>query len=245
VTLLVSGLSSVVDNHGATFREIFRHRVTDGFKLPHESCKPFIVLIMPGIDVSTTLGPILISQFLSTMVFGITILQTYLYFTKYATNDRPTLKAPVAVTWLFDMVHVVIGYHVTYFYLITAFGKVELLMKSTWSIQGIALAGSPPVFFVQTFFAHRIYMFSKNVWIPSLIVAMSTGQVLGAILWTQKASQQSTVSGVLEVTNTAGIVCCGFDIAANAIITIAMVYYLRQQSSSFTKQVLPLILAGT
>jgi hypothetical protein len=117
-----------------------------------------------------------------TSVFGITILQTYLYFTKYAANDRPILKTLVAMTVLFEIVHVFLGFHLTYFYLITAFGNVNLLEKLVWSFQLIGLAGAQPVFLIQSFFAHRIYILSKgNVWAPCLIILLSVAQLVDVV----------------------------------------------------------------
>ncbi|GJJ13350.1 hypothetical protein Clacol_007602 [Clathrus columnatus] len=67
-----------------------------------------------------TLGALLIGLIVSTALFGLTTLQTYLYFINYI-KDRLSLKFLVASLWILDFIHTILVTHASYHYLIVNF----------------------------------------------------------------------------------------------------------------------------
>jgi hypothetical protein len=187
------------------------------------------------LDVTDTLGQILIAQFGSSIMFGITLLQTYLYFAKHASRDGWVIKALVIITGIFDTVHVIFSYHFAYYYLITAFGNISKLMKSAWSIQTVVLVGAPQLWLIQTFFAHRIYVLSEGKRIiPAFVVILTTLQLAFSIAWTARAVHLPLLSGLVRTSVNYSYILYALDISSNVVVTTVMIYYLRKRRSNFT-----------
>ncbi|KAI6158499.1 hypothetical protein EDD17DRAFT_1621543 [Pisolithus thermaeus] len=67
-------------------------------------------------------GCALIAGLISAMLYGITILQTYLYYMTYCSEDASIVKSLVAATCILDTLHVSFTCHMLYYYLITNYG---------------------------------------------------------------------------------------------------------------------------
>ncbi|KAJ7306143.1 hypothetical protein DFH08DRAFT_517435 [Mycena albidolilacea] len=69
-----------------------------------------------AVPLGSLLGPWLIGLVVSSIVFGITCLQVYLYYTKFSSRDSLFMKVFVAVLMILDIVHatlLTISYYVT------------------------------------------------------------------------------------------------------------------------------------
>ncbi|KAF8191651.1 hypothetical protein K438DRAFT_1590964 [Mycena galopus ATCC 62051] len=94
------------------------------------------------LDKSDFLGATLIGLVLSTLVYGITCLQVFLYYTKHSSRDSPFLKAFVCapvlriVFLVLDTVHVALLVSLMYHYSVTNFGDYSTLERSTWCASG-------------------------------------------------------------------------------------------------------------
>ncbi|KAI6158207.1 hypothetical protein BKA82DRAFT_996667 [Pisolithus tinctorius] len=102
------------------------------------------------------LGPILIGGLVSAALYGITTLQTYVYFMHYA-EDASTKKFLVAVVWVLDTLHVSLTCHILYYYMITSYGVPTSLEYNIWSLTTSFLVNILMVCITQLFFAHILY----------------------------------------------------------------------------------------
>ncbi|KAI6132276.1 hypothetical protein EV401DRAFT_2193451 [Pisolithus croceorrhizus] len=100
--------------------------------------------------------PAFVGGFISSMIYGITTLQTYMYYVHYP-EDALTLKLLVAALWVLDTVHVSFMIHVFYYYLIATYGVPTSFEYVIWSIPGSDLMNVFIIFAVQCFFAHQIH----------------------------------------------------------------------------------------
>ncbi|KAL4068620.1 hypothetical protein V8B97DRAFT_1918705 [Scleroderma yunnanense] len=80
-------------------------------------------------------------------LYGITTLQTYLYFMNYP-NDSVATKLFVMAIWILDTLHVSLMCHALYYYLISNYGFAPALADGTWSLFPIAvgLSGSESMY---------------------------------------------------------------------------------------------------
>ncbi|KAI6122006.1 hypothetical protein F5141DRAFT_1094115 [Pisolithus sp. B1] len=62
-------------------------------------------------------GVALIGGLVSAMLYGITTLQTYVYYMHYSEDDSTT-KFIVAAVWVLDTLHVSFMCHMLYYYLV-------------------------------------------------------------------------------------------------------------------------------
>ncbi|KAH9060492.1 hypothetical protein EDB87DRAFT_1831480 [Lactarius vividus] len=116
---------------------------------------------MPGhpiVDIRNSFGAAFIGLLFSTMLFGWTIAQTWIYFWNYRNRDSKPLKFFVAFVTSMDALHTIMCAYAIYWYLILNFGNVESLRDSMWAmnlqvILSVVVGGS-----VQFYYARRVYV---------------------------------------------------------------------------------------
>ncbi|KAF8257463.1 hypothetical protein EI94DRAFT_1740792 [Lactarius quietus] len=131
---------------------------------------------MPGsaiVDLSTSYGATLIGFIVSIALFGFTLGQTWMYFWHYWNKDTKALKFFIAFITVMDTTHTVIVAYGLHWYLVQNFGNLEALAANTWfldtqgNISGIYSSA------VQLYYARQIYLLSKNI-IPPIIILILT-----------------------------------------------------------------------
>lgn len=100
-------------------------------------------------------GSALMGGLVSTLLYGITNLQIYLYFMHY--EDGLAMKVLVSVIWILDTLHISFVCHILYYYLITNYGVPTSLDYIIWSLPASVLVNVFVVSIVQCFFARQIY----------------------------------------------------------------------------------------
>ncbi|KAK6988097.1 hypothetical protein R3P38DRAFT_3229648 [Favolaschia claudopus] len=88
------------------------------------------------IPLDNFLGTWLIGLILSSVLFGVTCLQIFLYFTKYCSRDRGILKIFVLFLFALDAFHLALVSHSLYSVVVTNFGDYVQLGIAPWSLLG-------------------------------------------------------------------------------------------------------------
>ncbi|KAI6006965.1 hypothetical protein EDD15DRAFT_2514796 [Pisolithus albus] len=88
---------------------------------------------MASVDLTNTWGASFIGGIVTAVLYGITTLQTYLYFMNYPNDDVPT-KLFVAAIWVLDTTHVTLMCHALYYYLVSSYGVTTSLAYGVWSL---------------------------------------------------------------------------------------------------------------
>ncbi|KAI0926376.1 hypothetical protein AcV5_008858 [Taiwanofungus camphoratus] len=70
--------------------------------------------------------------------YGITSVQTYLYYTRYK-DDSVTLRLLIFLLWLLDGLHQAFITHASYTYAVTDLGSPTDLLMPEWSVMASAL----------------------------------------------------------------------------------------------------------
>ncbi|KAK0184961.1 hypothetical protein F5146DRAFT_1144608 [Armillaria mellea] len=86
-----------------------------------------IVTILP-----LTLGAVYVGATIAAVFYGITILQTVIYYKQYP-NDPWIFRYGVAGLWILDILHVILSTHALYFYMVESFGNDLALFSIIWS----------------------------------------------------------------------------------------------------------------
>ncbi|KAI6106594.1 hypothetical protein EV401DRAFT_2213553 [Pisolithus croceorrhizus] len=89
-------------------------------------------------------------------LYGITLLQTYVYYMHYS-GDALIVKFLVAATCILDTLHVSFVCHMLYHYLITNYGVPTSLEYIVWSWQASLIVNLLTILAVQFFFVHKIH----------------------------------------------------------------------------------------
>lgn len=102
-------------------------------------------------------GVILIGGLIASILYGITTLQTYLYFMHHSEGDGWTMKLAVAAIWIFESLHVSFVGHMLNYYLIVNYGVPSSLEYIVWSFPASVLANTFVLVIFQCFFTRKIY----------------------------------------------------------------------------------------
>ncbi|KAI6158554.1 hypothetical protein EDD17DRAFT_1899391 [Pisolithus thermaeus] len=121
-------------------------------------------------SVMDSFAPALVGGFISSMIYGITTLQTYMYYMHYP-KDALTLKLLVAALWVLDTVHVSFNAATSFncyaqSLQIATYGVPTSFEYVIWSMPGSVLMNVLIISAVQCFFAHQIHYLchSKLKW---------------------------------------------------------------------------------
>ncbi|KAI0628327.1 hypothetical protein C8Q77DRAFT_1162322 [Trametes polyzona] len=134
--------------------------------LPH-------LLKVPSLDSS--LGAVLLGVVLGSMLYGLTLHQTYRYFELYPT-DKLYLKILVLTILALETVHTVVWIIVVYHYAVTdAFDLVDIL-RMHWSVRLTFLVTGVAVLVCQSFYAYRVFLVGRHYrWlvIPAVLTILT------------------------------------------------------------------------
>jgi hypothetical protein len=92
---------------------------------------------MPGspiADIRNSFGAAFIGLLVSTTLFGLTIVQTWIYYWNYRNRDSKALKFFIAFISVTDGLHTILCFYAIYWYLVLNFGNVENLDYSMWAM---------------------------------------------------------------------------------------------------------------
>ncbi|KAJ7476857.1 hypothetical protein B0H11DRAFT_2234824 [Mycena galericulata] len=108
--------------------------------------------------IESTYGAWLTSLFLETILYGIGLLQTWLYF-QWWPADSWSIKLPVIVVMFLETTQLSFFYGSTYFRFVKKFGTIQ--GDLIWSDSVQLLANYLSAFTVQIYFASRIYLLTR------------------------------------------------------------------------------------
>ncbi|KAG2139809.1 uncharacterized protein EDB93DRAFT_1330192 [Suillus bovinus] len=125
-----------------------------------------------SVDIHDTFGAGFIGGMVTAILYGITTLQTYLYYVYYPT-DPNNLKVLVAFIWVIDTLHISFMCHALYYYLVTSFGNPDNLGTGVWSLFASLGLNLCMAVLVQTYFTFQISCLTRsNIrwWLTSFIM---------------------------------------------------------------------------
>lgn len=167
------------------------------------------------------------------MLYGVTTLQTYVYYTHYS-EDSSCIKFVVAAVWILDTLHVSFMCHVLYYYLITNYGDLLSLEYIIWSFPASLLVNTFIVTIVQFFFAHTIYCLCRHQlrWLVTAplisLVLVHFGLAIAIVFMTfvNDALSFSPYTRFYTATPTASTI-----VLSEVLITVSLYILLRDSGS--------------
>ncbi|KAF8963156.1 hypothetical protein BDZ97DRAFT_1920048 [Flammula alnicola] len=130
-------------------------------------------MLLHPIDLDKTLGAVFIGNVVASALFGVTSLQTFIFF-RGNTRDRKLFKNLIAFLWILDLVHLLFMTHGIYTYLISDFGDYEALTRPTWSLLAQVIVTCVSDVIVRCVFGRRIWLLSGHNYVLLLIITTSS-----------------------------------------------------------------------
>ncbi|KAF8970155.1 hypothetical protein BDZ97DRAFT_1914851 [Flammula alnicola] len=129
----------------------------------------------PVPNLGPTFGAAYIALVISAMLYGVTCLQTFIYFMNTG-KDPIWIKLLVIATLLIDTLHEALLIHVGYYYFIQNFFNPIALESGVWSIISHMFINGTAAFLVESFMVWRLYQLSNHNYlltIPAMILVMA------------------------------------------------------------------------
>ncbi|KAJ6488159.1 hypothetical protein C8R47DRAFT_1320543 [Mycena vitilis] len=181
------------------------------------------------IPLYNTFGAWLIGLIVSAVLFGVTCLQVYLYFTKHCTRDPAFVKSFVALLLSLDTFHLALTSHVMYSATITNFGEYTQLVRPTWSFPTSILIGFLLSVQVQLFYAFRIYIISNKQLVMPIIIAICAFAEFGLGIVFMRKTFQAPVFIDTDMVYPASAL--SLVVVCDVLVAAAMIYYLLKNRS--------------
>ncbi|KZV72276.1 hypothetical protein PENSPDRAFT_733589 [Peniophora sp. CONT] len=185
----------------------------------------------------TIQGPILLGVGLNLLLYGVNCCQVYRYLAGHAAKGNAGIWSSCFVTSLLLLDTLCIIFNGWYIYrtLITHFGDAEYLLQSDWTLNIELFFAGIVGLLTQGFFGHRVRKVTGSslsafvVWTLSVIQFVAT-VITGAIAFKKpqflEFLNDARVKALVIVWLIASVAC-------DAIITSALVLYLRRQKIGF------------
>ncbi|KAJ7052232.1 hypothetical protein C8F01DRAFT_1261948 [Mycena amicta] len=191
---------------------------------------------MSAFDPNPTLGAVLIGTLLSTVLFGVTTMQSYLYYMHFPA-DAAMIKATVAFVWVCEAAHVGGISHTIYTWLVLDYGHPErLLGRAPGSMAAFVLLTVIIAVCVQIFFSYRIYVLSKSRIIPYFTFALSFVRLGMGLAIFSLTLQTSTLAELSAKYQWLLLTMWSLSAVEDITITVSLVYWLWAQKGTVHKQ---------
>ncbi|TFK69942.1 hypothetical protein BDN72DRAFT_839712 [Pluteus cervinus] len=198
-----------------------------------------------NITFDGTLGALLIGMNISTIFYGITCVQIFLYATCPRTSkDGWFLKTLVSVLLALDTVHQVTIFIGMYRFLVTDYLNPLQLIKdastgpASLSFHTGLVCSDVLILLVQLYYTWRLWVFSISVsdgvrWLltTSTLIFALISFATAMVIVVETGDPHSNFSSPLGNSGTAWKVCLPMGIACDAIITFGMLLNLHQSRS--------------
>ncbi|KAF8128631.1 hypothetical protein EV363DRAFT_1451620 [Boletus edulis] len=152
-----------------------------------------------GIDLSNSWGSTLAAVFVSLILYGVSILQTFLYYERY-TEDSIILKLLVAWVFVLDTLHTLLISAGVWQYFVVHFADDDFLAHTHAPLLISIVVTSAVSTSVQSFFIYRIWFLMKSRfrWLfPVVLFPFVVAQlVLGTFYTVVAMAFQTSVSAV-------------------------------------------------
>lgn len=179
------------------------------------------------IFLNSTLGAAFVGHFVTTIMFGITTMQTWIYFNKKHI-DPGWLRSLVLFLWLLDAIHTALLTCAIYNDLIINFGNIIADVGIYWSIPALVIVTGVSNAIVRGVFAFRLWKLSGNAMIVPLVIgALSLYHIGDSIYFAVKGSG---IPSVFAIRKYSWSLYAGFgaEIIADSIITFSQYLILRR-----------------
>ncbi|KAJ8480993.1 hypothetical protein ONZ45_g15456 [Pleurotus djamor] len=186
-------------------------------------------------SITADLRSLLLGSSAAAIFFGITSLQTFIYF-KQCTRDTSVFKAVMAFLWVLDALHLAFIIHIQHHFMVVHFAEANALLISTWSMDATSYISSIIDLIIRVIFTHRVWLLSrKKARYPIVIavpVVVSVACLVLGIVSSSKIFQSGSVAhtSIISVTLFTALASSA---AADLCIAGSHVYLLLNSQTGF------------
>ncbi|KAF5383041.1 hypothetical protein D9615_004797 [Tricholomella constricta] len=184
---------------------------------------------MPSIPL--LFGPMLIGVFFNMILYGVLIVQVYNYYQMYK-KDVSWIRYLVLYLFIVESANTAFDMFIVYEPLILRYGDPDgtKYFPTLFATEPIVIVAVS--FPIQLFFAWRINVLTKSIWIPSIIVLLATVSLAGGI-WTGVMIAILRLFAKKPELHNPALVWFLSGCVADVLITATLVYTLSKRRTGF------------
>ncbi|KAI0739494.1 hypothetical protein C8Q80DRAFT_1274554 [Daedaleopsis nitida] len=184
-------------------------------------------------DLNETVGALLLGVLVTAVGFGITTMQTYLYMSRFP-KDPWLIRWTVWSLLALDTIHVMLSWHMVYYYLIINYDNRPALGDSVWSFNITVVLTAFITVIVHCFYARRVYILSRGLWfVVLLILTLSVVRVVCGAVVTVRLFQIKDLDILPKKISAQVGTGLGAGTLADILITASLVVLLKRHQSGF------------
>ncbi|KAH9013159.1 hypothetical protein EDB83DRAFT_299513 [Lactarius deliciosus] len=178
-------------------------------------------------DIRNTYGCSFIGLIISVMLFGITAVQTWIYYWQYGNRDPKALRLFIAVIFLSDALHTSLCIYSIYWYLVLNFGNVEILHHNIWAMKVQIDVNGLVGYMVQLYYARRVYIVGGSIIIPIIIAIFGTVFFALGFMFIFRSRHAALIT----------VTCIGMgsSVVADILIAGSMCWFLYHKRTGFAR----------
>ncbi|KAI1798239.1 hypothetical protein LXA43DRAFT_1088364 [Ganoderma leucocontextum] len=189
---------------------------------------------MAGFMLDDTLGAVFLGTIATSCLYGITVVQTYIYYKRNA-SDPAYLQALVFLLWVLDSLHLALIVHAVYFYAVTNFSNILNLLVPTWSILSQIIVTGVSDLAVRGVFCHRVWKLSEQNFFLMVAIAISSLTVFsGSIAFAVKGFSIPSFTRLSEISDILYL-SLGSGVVADVLIAGSMCVLLAKRRTGFSR----------
>ncbi|KAL7279402.1 hypothetical protein PYCCODRAFT_995372 [Trametes coccinea BRFM310] len=184
------------------------------------------------------IGGLLIEVFVACILYGITTLQSFMYFQKYP-NDAASLKILVGTVWALESVHTAFCMQFLYAYLVEGFADYTYFLKINWGIGVTVITSAGIALCVQGYYVWRVWCVSSKSLVWTAIigvfalarVAFGIGSTILSYVYPEWITFRDTTSSLVTISGGLGSAAL-----VDLLVAVTLSYYLRKGRNSWHKE---------
>ncbi|KDR72274.1 hypothetical protein GALMADRAFT_253097 [Galerina marginata CBS 339.88] len=187
------------------------------------------------VTLGNTIGAVLLGTVGACILFGISTVQAYMYYTTY-TKDWVFQKVIVGTLTALSAGHLLCLIHIVYYYTIEQFGNPAGLAKIVWSFRVQTIFNIIIIVIVHGLYIHRIWRLGSRysrVWPGILVGLLGCATVIGVFL-IYHAFRLHSFADIHEATWVLYAIF-GTTTTMDFLIAASMCYYLNKSRSGFAR----------
>jgi len=181
--------------------------------------------------IDDTFGAWFVGMQVATVAFGFSILQTWIFFQRWDT-EQLHLKILVTTVFALGFALVFLTSHGLYHYLVSSVGNPGALMEIVWSFKAEPWVSEALVVVTHCFYTGRIFYLNRNYAIFVLLALLTLGH---CVLEFVASGVELSISGIAagDLTERLASAGLGIDLTIDVIVMFSMFHFFHQNRTGF------------
>ncbi|KAI0759244.1 hypothetical protein BD413DRAFT_617914 [Trametes elegans] len=188
------------------------------------------------LSLGETLGVTFLGVCVSSMLYGVTCLQTFSYYrSAKAQSDSNTLRSLVAVLLAFDTAHQAIVIHAVYNYLVLSFADPLKLTQNVWSLPVEVIFNATLAIILNGFLTFRIWRLSKRSGLTLIAAVLSLANFGTNLAYAIRGFKYHDLFEAEYILRNHGIAGLSISVVTELMISSTLAYYLHSRRTGLER----------